>query len=384
MATAKISLALMCLAALAQPMLAIAATFEQQKDGVIVRLEKGAVKLQVCTERIIRVVYDPTGAFAPARSLVIVNKWQSCEFSVREAKDHIELQTASLNVRVANRAGAISFFDKNDELLFRENPGMPKSVTPARVLDENTHHAQLNIKFSAGEGVYGLGQHQNGIMNYRGHEVILTQENTIVAIPFLISTRNYGILLDNYSKIIFHDKEDGTYFWCEVGDVIDYSFIAGSNMDEVIRGYREATGHAPMFGKWAYGYWQSKERYKTQEEVLSIAREYRSRKIPIDNIVQDWQYWGDDVGYWTSMKFDSTRYPDPVEMIRTLHEKYRMRLMISIWPVPGYKTEMFREMQSKGFLYEPFHWTDGHTYDAYNEEARQIYWRYLNEGLFSK
>jgi alpha-D-xyloside xylohydrolase len=163
MATAKISLALMCLAALAQPMLAIAATFEQQKDGVIVRLEKGAVKLQVCTERIIRVLYDPTGAFAPAQSLVIVNKWQSCEFSVREAKDHVELQTAKLNVRVANRSGAISFFDKNCELLFRENPEMPKSVTPARVLDENTHHAQLNIKFSASEGVYGLGQHQNGV-----------------------------------------------------------------------------------------------------------------------------------------------------------------------------------------------------------------------------
>ncbi len=357
---------------------------KQTDDGVIIRLQDGAVKLQVCNERIIRVLYDPSVVFKPVESLVVINDWQPVLFEVRDRQTDVEVCTKKMIVRVDLHSEAVSFFNMKGDTLFQENDIQPRIMTPAHVMGEDTYHAQLNMKFSKNEAVYGLGQHQDGVMNYRGHEVVLTQENTKVAIPFLISTKNYGILLDNYSKIIFHDKNDNSYFWLEVADVIDYYFIAGSDMDDVIRGYREAMGQAPLFGKWAYGYWQSKERYKTQCELLNIAREYRGRKIHIDNIIQDWQYWAEDWANWSAMQFDSTRYPNPQEMIRQLHEDYHIHLMVSIWPVLGSATKIGNELQSKGLLFEPFHWTDGHTYDAYSQEARQIYWRYINEGLFVK
>ncbi|UCE08371.1 MAG: DUF4968 domain-containing protein, partial [bacterium] len=267
---------------------------KQTDDGVIIRLQDGVLKLQVCSERIIRVLYDPSAMFKPVESLVVIKDWQHVPFEVRDSQTDVEVSTKKVMVRINRHSGAISFYNMKGEVLIQENDIEPRVMTPAHFMGEDTYHAQLNLKFSKNEALYGLGQHQDGMMNYRGYEVVLTQENTKIAIPFLISTRNYGILLDNYSKIIFHDKNDSSYLWLEVADVIDYYFIAGSDMDDVIRGYREATGQAPLFGKWAYGYWQSKERYKTQRELLEIAREYRQRKIPIDNIIQDWQYWGED------------------------------------------------------------------------------------------
>jgi len=355
-----------------------------EENGIVIHLKDGIVKIQVCSERTIRVLCYPTRKCIPDESLVIVNDWKPVAFEVQEKIDHIELVTSRLKLQIDRMAGAIGFYNDEGEVLFREDRRQPRIITTAQVLGEKTHHARWNVHFSEKEGIYGLGQHQNGVMNYRGHEVVLTQENTKVAVPFLISTRNYGLLLDNYSKIIFNDSHDSASFQFEVADVIDYYFIAGSDMDDVIRGYREATGQAPMFGKWVFGYWQSKERYKTQEEVLQIVQEYREREIPIDNIIQDWQYWGDDVSQWSSMRFDTSRYPDPELMLRRLHEDFRVHFMISIWPILGSATEINHEMQSKGLLFAPYHWTDGHTYDAYSDEARKIYWHYLNEGLFSK
>jgi len=153
-------LALILLAAIAVASYASAQTIERQRDGVIVGLKEGAIKLQVCSERIVRVLYDPKGIFAPTQSLVIEKEWQRVKFNIQKTNDQIKIRTTRLRARVDRRAGTVSFCAAAGKLFFEEDPDNPRSVTPARVLDEDTHHAQLNIRLSADEGVYGLGQYQ--------------------------------------------------------------------------------------------------------------------------------------------------------------------------------------------------------------------------------
>ena len=160
--------------------------------------------------------------------------------------------------------------------------------------EEKAFSIQQNFALSADEGVYGLGQQQLGVMNYRGHTVKIVQANTKAVTPVLVSTAGYGIFWDNYSKTIFDDTTGKKAFWSEVADNVDYYFFYGPSIDQEIAGYRQLTGQAPMYGKWAYGYWQSKGHYATRNELLGIAQEYRKRQIPIDNIVQDWNYWGNN------------------------------------------------------------------------------------------
>ena len=195
-----------------------------------------------------------------------------------------------------------------------------------------TQHFEL----TPGEGIYGLGQHQSGYFNYRGKTVKLAQANTEAVTPFLISTCNYGILWDNYSLTVFDDNAEGTSIFSDMGNNIDYYFIGGTNMDAVISGYRHLTGKAPMYGKWAYGYWQSKEHYDTQAELMSVAEKYRKLKIPIDNMIQDWDYWN-GAANWGGMFFDKTLFPQPKEMCDRLH-RMNFHIIISIWPALGPKT----------------------------------------------
>jgi len=351
-------------------------------SSITVIFPAGTVQVQVCTEKIIRIIHSPSESFKLDSSLVITRDWDKIPFETSEKNNGYLITTKQLRIFV-NQSGAVSITDAGNKLFFKEHETIPFTFTPAELPMEKTYSGQLNIMFDKTEAVYGLGQHQEGNMNYRGDEVSLVQENTQVAIPFLLSTKKYALMFDNYSKIKFMDKQDNAEIWFEAADLIDYYYISGDDMDDVIRGYRDATGQAPMPGKWAYGYWQSKERYKTQEEVLSVAEEFRRRNIPVDNIVQDWMYWGEDWANWNAMKFNSVSHPDPAGMIKSLHDKYNMKIMVSIWPVPGQNTELYKVLDSQGLLFKPYHWTDGRTYDAYSSEARKIYWDFVNRGLFS-
>ncbi len=176
----------------------------------------------------------------------------------------------------------------------------------------------------------------------------------------------------------------------EAADQIDYYFIAGNDMDELISGYRTLTGKAPMMPKWAMGFWQSRERYSSQAELLSVVSEFRKREIPIDNIVQDWQYWPDDG--WGDHEFDPERFPDPEGMIKTLHDSLNTKIMISVWPKYYVGTGNYKYMNSKGWLYTrnvekgQKDWI-GYVstfYDAFNADAREEFWRQINEKLYSK
>jgi alpha-D-xyloside xylohydrolase len=180
--------------------------------------------------------------------------------------------------------------------------------------------------------------------------------------------------------------------YSEVADQIDYYFIRGDNLDQVIHGYREITGKATMMPKWAMGLWQCRERYKTQEELLSVVKDFRKRQIPLDNIVQDWFYWKED--QWGSHEFDSTRYPDPVDMVNELHKKLNTHIMITVWPKFYVGTKHYDEFKEKGWLYMrniekgQKDWVGpGYLstfYDPYSTSARKLYWKQINEKLFVK
>jgi len=157
---------------------------------------------------------------------------------------------------------------------------------------EKVYHVTERFMADPLEGIYGLGQHQSGVFNYRGAVIELAQANTNVAIPFLISTNGYGLMWNTASRSLFDDR-----FFLEMkltanaADAIDYYFIYGPEMDQVIHRYRDLTGHAPLYGRWAYGFVQSKDRYKSAKQLLDIAQEYRDQHVPLDFIVQDWYWW---------------------------------------------------------------------------------------------
>jgi len=178
--------------------------------------------------------------------------------------------------------------------------------------------------------------------------------------------------------------------WSEMANQLDYYFIKGNSMDEVVSGYRTVTGKAQVMPKWSMGFWQSRERYKTQDEIVSVLKEFRKRQIPIDNIVQDWSYWPVDA--WGSHEFDKKRFPDPQGMVDAIHEMDG-RIMISVWPKFYYTTDHFKAFDEKGWMYRLavedsirdwiYPGFIGSFYDSYSEGARQLFWDQMNDKLYT-
>jgi alpha-D-xyloside xylohydrolase len=521
--------------------------YEKQHDGIIFKIKQQKegdprlVKIQVCADDIIRVIASPVDSFS-TRPGLMVNKtgWKPVQWFVKDEGNLVKIFTSKIVVRVDTITGRIAFYDLHDNLLLGEKNDGGKIITPAEVMGEKTYHIQQLFNSTENEAFYGFGQHQNGVMNYKGHDVDLWQYNIIAVNPFLVSSNNYGILWDNNSRTKFGDirdyqpintlklynkngeeegltaeyfkdtnfttlyisrresgiehkyidvndefpqgfkqnvaavrwsgeiecKEPGihkfrlyscgytkmwlndelvvnswrqnwlpwthimklkmekgkrykikiewvhtggyigldylspekeenknyTSLYSEVADQIDYYFIYGDNLDQVVHGYREITGKASMMPKWAMGLWQCRERYQTQDELLSVVKEFRKRRIPIDNIVQDWFYWEEN--QWGSHKFDSTRYPDPAGMVKELHNDLHTHIMISVWPKFYVGTKHYNEFKDRGWLYMrnvekgQKDWVGpGYVstfYDPYNESARKLYWKQINQNLFSK
>jgi len=534
--------------------------FKKQVDGIIIELEKKSptdpkiVKIQVCGENILHVIATPQDSFSSRPSLIVEkHNWEAVPFTITEAGDTVQISTAKITAKVSVQTGEIAFYDKAGRLILSEKAGGGKVIQPAMVMSEQTFHIQQIFNSPEDEAYYGLGQHQNNIMNYKGHNVDLWQHNMVAVVPFLVSGRNYGILWDNNSRTKFGDireyeplssltlyDKDGNkggltaeYYssadfqtlvtsrsepviahetlasapvaeaapatgaganrfpegfnynqgsvrwsgeiqsdqsgvhtfrfyssnyakvwlndklvvdswrqnWCpwthilslsmeagkrypikiewipnggyiglkylspakkedrytmslysEVADQIDYYFIYGYSLDQVIGGYREITGKAPMMPKWAMGFWQCRERYKTQEELLSVVKEFRKRQIPLDNIVQDWFYWPEDK--WGNHNFDPNRFPDPAGMVKELHKDLHTHIMISVWPKFYVGTENYERFRNKGWLYlrnvekGQRDWVGpGYVstfYDPYSRQASDLFWKLIDERLFSK
>jgi alpha-D-xyloside xylohydrolase len=354
---------------------------KQIQNGIELKAEESNTRVQFYADNIVRVLKWHSQGTDKKKSLAVIqNKLPDLDIKVQENPETVTLNSGTIHLRVSKGDSTIHYLDRSNKNILKEYG--KAIITPVETEhEEKAFSVQQNFQLTPNEGIYGLGQHQHGYMNYRGHSVTLVQSNTDAVTPFLISTQCYGILWDNYSKTIFEDSKEKASFFSDVGDNIDYFFLFGQNMDEVIADYRNLTGAAPMYGKWAYGYWQSKEHYKNREELLSIARQYRERKIPIDNIIQDWNYWGPREN-WSQMFFDEKKFPKPKEMIETLHDM-NFHVMISIWPGLGPNTPIFKEMDEKGYLYNKFGWAGFKYYDAFNPAANQLYWNHLKKGLYS-
>ncbi|GAB4234424.1 MAG: glycoside hydrolase family 31 protein [Acidobacteriota bacterium] len=539
----RLPIALLILLAPALQLACQAPAYERSDSGIVVALETGKpgdarlLRLQVMAPDLIRVTATADEAFSDRPSLILDEAAQPATtgWEVAEAGDEVILRTERLEARVDRRTGAVSFFDAAGNRLLAEKPEGGKTFTPAEVLGERCYHVRQVFDSPPDEAFYGLGQHQHGLMNYKGRDVDLWQYNIVAVVPFLVSSRNYGILWDNYSRTKFGDprnyesldgvtlygedgeaggltaqyyqdekfgklllsrsesriehqfidvndpypdgfdvnrgsirwvgeiepRESGEYkfrlyvssyikvwfdselvadgwrqnwlpwthvwrrtleagrrypiriewipqggfigFQClppdpsfnpqdlslysEVADQIDYYFVAGRNLNEVIAGYRRLTGTAPLMPKWAMGLFQSRERYRTQQEVLDTVREFRKRGIPLDVIVQDWFYWEEDK--WGDHEFDRSRFPDPAGMVRELHEELNARIMISVWPKFYVGTKNFEAFKERGWLYmrnvekNQHDWV-GYVstfYDPYSEGARKLFWRQVDEKL---
>lgn len=504
-----------------------------------------AVKLEVIADNIIRVIAAPGKEIAAVSSLVTVyQKKPGLTWEIIPSKENLVLRTKKLIATVDRKTGAVTFTDLSGKKILAEKQSFGRSFQSA-IFDGKRYYA-LTQTFQAtdGEAWYGLGQHQDGIMNYRGQQVTFFQNNTEVAVPFLISNKNYGILWDNYSltragdirplhplsamqlfskkgepgwltatyannthapqeisaeraetninmeflgdskinlpreftpasgvatwegslssslsgthqfrftyggslkvwlngKLVLdrwrkawnpasalvpwdfkknekipvriewipeggesylslkwqeplnEEQQNSFGFSSEAGKQVDYYFVYGNNMDEVISGYRTLTGKAPIMPKWAMGFWQSRERYKTQAEIISTVDEFRQRKIPLDNIVLDWSYWKE--AEWGSQEFDEKRFPSPDSMIEVLHKKYNTRIMISVWPKFYDGISAYHEFDKNGWLYkrniadQQRDWIGkGYIstfYDAFNKDARKGFWNLINHKIYTK
>ena len=353
---------------------------EQLPDGVILKYDNYSLKVEICAPKIVHVVCVPGNIIPLKTSLSVVKEWEPTEWHLDKKGKYIILQTDEMKIEINPANILCKFFDKSGDLILAEKE---RAFSPVTIDDTQTWNVFETFKLSPEEGIYGLGQHQYGWMNHRDKEVVLIQTNTTSVNPFLVSTKGWGILWDNYSKTYFRDNKNGATFWSEYGEVVDYYLFLGDDLDEVIAGYRFATGHAPLFGKWVFGFWQSKERYETSKELTDVVAEYRMRRLPIDVIVQDWRYWGEN-NLWSSMRFDPKVYPEPEKTLEKLHNMFHVHYLISIWPAVGRDTELFKELSSKGLTYPPVHWSSGFLYDAFDPEARNIYWRFVREGLMNK
>jgi alpha-D-xyloside xylohydrolase len=339
------------------------------------------VRVEFFSDDVVRVAKWPAGPRPDKTSLVVIARPDPrLVLDRQDTAEAVSIASARLRVRVAKNDGAVAFETPDGATVLAE--ARPAAFTPIRTPYDVAFSVAQDFRLSAEEGLYGLGQHQDSVMNYRGRSATLVQTNTDAVTPVLVSTGGWGLFWDNDSKTRFEDGPHGASLWSEVADLVDYYVCYGPRLDTVIAGYRRLTGPAPLYGRWAYGYWQSKEHYHTRDELLHVAEEYRRRAIPIDDLVQDWNYWG-SFAQWSGMSFDETRYPRPEEMVRRLHD-LSYHLMISIWPGLGPETAVYKEMERRGFLYAPVGWAGFKYYDAFDPEANEVYWRYLKDGLWSK
>lgn len=508
------------------------AAIERQPNGITLQLSAGELRIQVVSAAVVRVAFSNSPVFFQRTSIDrVALSPADTPFTVKESPQAIVLATAELRVTVDRETGAVSFADSAGHPLLSEAPGS-RLLEAAEVQGEKTSHVQQKWKAQDDESLYGLGQMQLGIVDIKGYDLDLWQHNTNVVVPFLVSSKGYGILWDNTSFTRFGDlrpftaipaadlfdangeqggltdaPEDGhtpprqsadiaihlppqpsgcdssvslcaaadrqiwtgsilapvtgdyqfqatsnggikvwldgklvmdhwrqawltstdqirahltagqkyairiendpeqqntlefrwktpapdkdTSLWSQVGDGVDYYFVYGPSMDRVIAGYRLLTGKATMLPNWAFGLWQSRQRYETAQQSLDVVKEFRERKISFDNIVQDWQYWPVDA--WGSHEFDPARFPDPEGWVKAIHAEHA-HLMISVWGKFNPNTENAKQMAAKGYLYLPNleehvkDWIDQpYTfYDAFNPGARKLFWSQIDAALFSK
>lgn len=372
-----------------------AQNYQKTALGVKTKLQSMDVEVQFYSPTIVRVLKSPEGVAFKKESLSVIKKPQQTKFTIQQQGDVISLKSEKLKVAIDVKSGKVSFNTIAGASLLNEKAS-GATFTDFNDAGSKTYSINQLFALDKNESIYGLGQQQRGKLSLRNAKINMVQGNVDDYVPFLVSTKGYGLFWDNYSPTVFEDKPESTSFKSEVGDCIDYYFMLGGNIEGSIAGMRELSGQAPMFPLWTFGYWQSKERYKSQNELVGVVSKYRELGVPLDGIIQDWQYWGNNY-LWNAMEFLNTEFPQPKKMVDDIHNM-NAHVIISIWNSFGPQTKQFKEMQPKGMLLNFGTWPQSgveswppnrdypsgvQPYDPYNPEARDIYWKYLNKGLFS-
>ncbi len=370
-----------------------AQAFEQTTFGVRTTVGGVDVEVQFYDPATVRVVKSPAGHEFSKESLSVTAAPQTTNLTVRRSGNTLRMESSELRVDLDMRSGAISFRTRDGKALLREKAA--PVFTDFDDAGDATYSVKQSFVLQPGEAIYGLGQLQNGLMSQRGVTKRLIQGNTEDVVTFIQSVKGYGLFWDNYSPTTFTDNDAETSFDSEVGECVDYYFMWGGSADGVVAGMRALTGDVPMFPLWTYGFFQSKERYKSQAETVDIVRRYRELGVPLDAVIQDWQYWGSNY-LWNAMEFLHEDFPDGRRMVNDIHAM-NARLVISIWSSFGPMTKQFRAMEPQGMLLDMGTWPQSGSskwppnrdypsgvkpYDPFNPGARDIYWSHLKEGLF--
>lgn len=342
------------------------------------------IRILTDDDHVIRVTRAPGKRFDPDKSLAVIAVPNEAA-GVDTTDSMHEVRTTAIKARLDLNTGLITFLDVDGNTILQERRA---SFAPHTVAGERTTRVRQRFFLPPGEAIFGLGQHPDGRWDYRGGTVHLQQENKHIGVPMLVSSGGYGLLWDNPSVTDVHVGTAGApdvLTWdSEAGDAVDYYFMYGPSVDEVIRGYRKLTGEVPMWGRWAFGYWQCRERYKTQEEILSVAREYRRRRIPIDGIIQDWQYWYPHP--WGSHAFGEN-FPDPDAMMKELHAA-NFHAIISVWSKFDKGSSNYDDMEAAGHLFDqvyPNVWPKGESkwFDPFHPSARRMFWDQISRQIFA-
>ncbi|MCR5118692.1 MAG: DUF5110 domain-containing protein [Lachnospiraceae bacterium] len=377
---------------------------ERKADALELMLEKGRQRIIPIDECSVRVLYSYKEFSDDKEKPCITELPAYPDWDHTEDQEYLYLKLPKLSVRIDKETNCFSYYDESGKLLLSERAKRSKELKeiPVYSLTEEdaekeyvetadgrkevikdagkiqtgtAYQTRLHFAFDEDEDLYGLGQHEEGYHSLRGNCIYNNQANRTIAIPFFVSTKGYGVFVNTCSPSIFNDGCEGSYYYTEADNEMDFFFVGGGDMNAAVRGFRKITGKAAMLPKWAFGYMQSQERYETQKEILEVAGEYRKRGIGLDCIVLDWISWPE--GQWGQKSFDKTRFPDADEMTKKLHDE-NVHFMISIWPNMAESCDNVKEFKDKKLLLPKMN-----TYDALNPEARKLYWKQANEGLFS-
>jgi alpha-D-xyloside xylohydrolase len=367
-------------------------SYNKTNFGISCLLKQGAMNIYLLKDDIVEVKFTSLQQIEAKKSLVVepVNSYLK-NFSIAEKGNQIIITTAKLKILVNKNSEAITYSDLQNNVILAEANEHNKVMQDTTVAGSQTYSCATTFQSPAGEGLFGLGCHplDSLSINYKGRNQDMAIKYLTGAVPVMLSTKGYGLMWDNYAESKFYGAENNntqfTYI-SESGKMVDYYFFYGPAFDNIINSYRNLTGRAPMYAKWAFGLFQSQDRYKTQEEVLAPAAAYRKAHIPVDVIVQDWYYWYPlPIG---SHVMNPIAYPNPKAMVDQLHNEH-FHAMISIWPCFGSGTNNFNALKAAGNLtsitWDNFlvHTRDTY-YDAHNPKAREMYWDQARDSLIKR
>jgi alpha-D-xyloside xylohydrolase len=349
----------------------------QSQRGFDATIGKETMRLVVCSDSIIHITTRPNGGAVEHAQPWLLPPNQSCKgapFRFSRDGENASIKTEALTVALSLDRGNLSYSTADGRPLLREASAVPRTYTPVDVDLDQTFHVVDRFSPNFTEAFYGLGQHQNGMFNYRGATIELGQNNTDIGVPVLVSTNGYGIIW-NTAAFTYVDNRFPLElsFDSMAGDGVDYFFVYGPEMDGIVHQYRSLTGHAPMLPRWSYGFIQSKDRYKSLDEIISIANRYRGEHIPIDVMVQDWFWWtreGDPI-------FNQNYHDVPSDLDR-LHALH-LHTMISAWGLIDPSSDTYKKLAAEA-LFVP----RARVYDASNPRAREVYWDSLIGPLFAE